>query len=181
MTPERAAIAKLLVERFRHRPRFMQARQVVSVVRRLIKRSHFNARGCLIWEGAKNNDGYGRISVVHLGQRFNFYVHRLAWQLAHDPRDIPYWREIAHKVCDCPPCFHPDHIESQRRRDNRVASAVNTNRRVDPARRRCVTKRRYSFSGAVRAAERLGKSGTVVFPYHCTMCLGWHNTSKAPA
>jgi len=126
---ERAAIAKLLIERFRHRPRFLQPRQVVSVIRRLIKHSRFNARGCLICTLATNNDGYSRISVWLHGQRFKFYVHRLSWQLAHDPHDIPMWREIAHKKCDCPPCFHPDHIESQRRPDNRRRSAENTNRK----------------------------------------------------
>jgi len=132
---ERAAIAKLLVERFRYRPRFLQPRQVVSVIRRLIRNSRFNARGCLVWTKGVNNDGYGRIGLWLHKERFKFYVHRLSWQLSHDPRDIPMWREIAHK-CDCPPCFHPDHIESQRRPDNRRRSAENTNRKRALARLR---------------------------------------------
>ena len=56
-------------------------------------------------------------------------------------------------------------------------------RKSSTAHRRCVTKVRFpSQAAAQKAAERLGaKRGVALYPYNCALCLGWHNTSKAPA
>jgi hypothetical protein len=150
VTSERAAIAKLLVERFRRRPRFLPVRQVVSVIRRLIKHSRFNERGCLIWRGNKNNDGYGRITVYLHGQQFKFYVHRLSWQLAHDPRDIPWYREISPR-CDTPACFHPSCVELVRKPVNRRRSAENTNRKKALRKANADLRPNYADAGSAAA------------------------------
>ena len=60
------------------------------------------------------------------GNHCSMYVHRLVDQLAHNPRDIPWYQEVAHS-CDCPPCFHPDHVARERRPDTRRRSAERTN------------------------------------------------------
>lgn len=66
---------------------------------------------CVIWQGAKNNKGYGRKS--HKG--VPVYVHRLAYEERHDP--IPEGLEIDH-LCRTPLCYNPDHLEAVTRREN---------------------------------------------------------------
>jgi hypothetical protein len=123
---DQIAAVKLLIERFRHRPRFLTVPQTVQVIRRLIRNALADPGGCIYWAGAVNNKHYGRINVRLHGRHFQFFVHRLAFQLAHDPGDIPKWMEVHHDCCR-PPCFHPAHLAKIRRTVNRRLSAENTN------------------------------------------------------
>ncbi len=120
----RADVVRFLIERFKHR-RF-PVHQHVLIIRRLLRNARLGRNGCIVWPRAKNNDGYGKTNVTLLRQEFQFYVHHLADYLANDPDDCPHWQERAHS-CDNPACFHPDHIERQRKRDNRRRSAERTN------------------------------------------------------
>ena len=130
---ERDAIVRLLVERFRRRPRFLTVPQTVRLIRRLVRNARPGPRDCVLWGRSRNNNGYGKLNLRLHGQHFQFYVHRLSHQLSQDPTDIPWYLEIAHG-CDTPPCFSPLCIERVRRPENRKASAENTNRKI--ARRR---------------------------------------------
>lgn len=123
---DRAEIAKHLTERFRYRPPFLTPEKVVQLIRRLIKHARPGYGRCILWGGARKKNGYGLINVRLFGEHHQLLVHRLAYQLAKNPGDIPRWREIAHG-CDTPPCFNPDCLESQRRLVNRRRSAQNTN------------------------------------------------------
>lgn len=126
---ERDAIVRLLVERFRRRPRFLTVPQTVRLIRRLVKHARPGDGLCVLWGGARNNDGYGKLNLRLHGRHFQFYVHRLSHQLADDPTDIPWYREVAHG-CDTPPCFSPLCLERARRPDNRRASGENTQRKL---------------------------------------------------
>lgn len=64
------------------------------------------ATGCLLWLGAHDAKGYGRVRFRGRLVR----VHRLAWQLARR-RSVPAGRLIAHR-CDRPPCLEPQHLRS---------------------------------------------------------------------
>lgn len=125
---DRNAIVRLLVERFRRRPHFLTVPQTVRLIRRLIRHARPGDGLCVLWGGARNGNGYGKLNLRLHGQHFQFYVHRLSHQLADDPSDIPWYREIAHG-CDTPPCLSPLCVERVRRSYNRKASAVNTNRK----------------------------------------------------
>jgi hypothetical protein len=59
--------------------------------------------GCLEWQGALSDNGYGRISVLGTAQR----VHRVAYELFNGP--IPEGMFVCHK-CDNPPCCEPGHL-----------------------------------------------------------------------
>lgn len=123
------ALRRLVEALGRHQPRALTVPQAVSAIRRLVDRAHVMPDGCIVWTGARNNDHYGKLNFRVGRTTLQRYVHRLAYQLAHDGRDIPHWREIGHG-CDCPPCFAPWHLECVRRRDNRVKSAQRTHAKV---------------------------------------------------
>lgn len=127
---QRERVVKLLIEHFRHRPRFLSVEQTVAIVRRMIRhaRPAGGASQCVLWSLNCNNDGYGRLSARISGRPAMLYVHRLAVQFAGHVRDIPRWMEASHG-CDTPPCFSPLCVQLERRRDNRVKSAINTNRK----------------------------------------------------
>lgn len=123
----RNEIIKLLVERLgRCRPYLLNARKTVAVIRRLIRHAVDGVGGCIFWGGAVNNDGYGKMNVILAGYHRQLYVHWLAELLANNPRELPHWMETSH-TCNHPPCFHPDHVRRERRRDNRRRSAERTN------------------------------------------------------
>lgn len=124
---DRDAMIRLLVEQLgRHRPRFLTVPKTVQIIRRIIKHARPHETGCILWGGAVTTDLYPRMNVRLHGNHCSLLVHRLVDQLAHDPRDIPWYQEVAHS-CDCPPCFHPDHVARERRPDNRRRSAERTN------------------------------------------------------
>lgn len=58
---------------------------------------------CLIWDGPRNQAGYGQIPQ----QSGTGSVHRLAWALRHGP--IPPDRHVCHR-CDRPACFAELHL-----------------------------------------------------------------------
>lgn len=59
--------------------------------------------GCLLWTGAKDSSGYGRMWV---GGRLHG-AHRIAWELAHGP--VPAGMYVLHR-CDRRACVLPAHL-----------------------------------------------------------------------
>ena len=64
---------------------------------------------CVIWTGAKNDDGYGmiRLTKVNRGILKTIKVHQLSWLLHKS--DIPAGLCVCHK-CDKPACVNPEHL-----------------------------------------------------------------------
>lgn len=82
--------------------------------------------------GARKAEKYGNYGKLNFrlsgGRHCQEYVHRLSWYLKAG-KDLPFYMEVAHS-CDNPPCFNPEHVEAQRRRDNRAKSGHNTQRKM---------------------------------------------------
>lgn len=78
----------------------------VPLVERLTDRLALTDSGCLEYQGAKDQHGYGRIG---LGGREGATVssHRVTYELFVGP--IPDGMHVCHR-CDNPPCCHPDHL-----------------------------------------------------------------------
>jgi hypothetical protein len=62
------------------------------------------ATGCLVWQGAHDAKGYGRVRYRGRVVR----PHRLAWELSRHRR-VPAGKLVTHR-CDNPPCFEPRHM-----------------------------------------------------------------------
>lgn len=68
-----------------------------------------DVRGCWIWRGARNEFGYGTISLRRRAKGAESQrVHRLMWEMHNGP--IPDGLVVRHR-CDNPPCVNPDHLE----------------------------------------------------------------------
>ena len=61
--------------------------------------------GCIIWIGALNDSGYGRVKVKNKFKR----AHRLAWELKNG--SIPHGLVIDHTVCQTRCCINLLHME----------------------------------------------------------------------
>lgn len=67
-----------------------------------------NLDGCWTWTGARNNQGYGQLSIGGFKGRL-ISAHRVAWEITHGP--IPAGMNVCHR-CDngAGGCVRPDHL-----------------------------------------------------------------------
>lgn len=71
---------------------------------------------CWVWQGAKNNKGYGR---TRWGRKF-VYAHRLAYHFHNDfPVDYDGKNQINH-LCRNRLCVNPKHLEVVSNRENTI-------------------------------------------------------------
>lgn len=94
-------------------------------------RADLSDAGCLIWRGAKNENGYGVVNVAPYGTRL---AHRVAFALAYGEPD----NDVCHR-CDTPACIEPAHLFDGTQADNiRDALAKGRMRGFFPRRDVCV-------------------------------------------
>ncbi len=74
-----------------------------------------DTNGCDIWQGSRNNYGYGR---VMLAERKIRYIHRVRYEREIGP--IPAGMDLDHFVCDngAGGCCNPFHCRPATRREN---------------------------------------------------------------
>ena len=72
-----------------------------------------DAEECWLWSGAKNDKGYGQISI----EGKVLYAHRVAYELVYGPVDDDL--EICHH-CDNSSCVRPNHLFIGTHHDNMV-------------------------------------------------------------
>jgi HNH endonuclease len=65
-------------------------------------------RGCWIWQGDLNDDGYGIFRVAVGGRRTRTGAHRAAWLAFRG--DIPHGLQTDH-LCRMHPCANPWHLD----------------------------------------------------------------------
>lgn len=80
---------------------------------RLIEHRIILTSGCWIWNGAKDDNGYGRIGFAYE----TWLVHRLSFHL-FKPEEFKENLHTCHK-CDTPSCFNPEHLYSGTDMDNK--------------------------------------------------------------
>jgi hypothetical protein len=100
-------------------------------------------KGCWLWTGATNSDGYGKITIQ---PRTGIPAHRVAYELFVGP--IPAGLQIDH-LCRVRNCVNPAHLEP-------VTPAENMARSV-AARTTC--KRGHEFTAENTYSRRNAKGG----------------------
>ena len=75
----------------------------VPTLEQLFERTVVDEHGCRIWQGSRDQDGYGRVTL----RSGRWLVHRLAYTLAHG--EIPDGLFVCHH-CDVTSCVNPDHL-----------------------------------------------------------------------
>ena len=76
-----------------------------NVAERLYRRYHLDDNGCWIWQGCKNKEGYGRISI---SKHEGMYTHRASYEVYHG-RSVHPDLHVLHK-CNNPSCINPNHL-----------------------------------------------------------------------
>lgn len=85
-----------------------------SLENKLLRRSHRDEDGCLIWEGGQAHNGYGLVWDNGKTKR----VHREAYKLRVGPIDD----ETVNHKCEKKLCFEPDHLETMSSAENTLSS-----------------------------------------------------------
>lgn len=60
--------------------------------------------GCWLWNGSRNNKGYGDIAA---GSGKHMLAHRVSWQIHFG--ELPHKIGVLHR-CDTPACVNPNHL-----------------------------------------------------------------------
>lgn len=82
----------------------------MNVIRRIARRSIVTESNCLIWQGGRDERGYGRICTGSRtdGTRKMRKVHRVAWEALKGP--IPEGLQLDH-LCRVTSCWNVLHLE----------------------------------------------------------------------
>ena len=70
---------------------------------------------CWLWTGARNENGYGWITVYENGKQRFYFVHKVSYEWEYG--DIPEGHIVRHQ-CDIPLCVRPSHLITGTYKDN---------------------------------------------------------------
>lgn len=74
-------------------------------------------KGCLLWEGPVDKDGYGRVRL----SKKNVFTHRLVWAFGLEGQRhgaMPPPEVVIRHRCDVPRCVNPEHLQAGSVADN---------------------------------------------------------------
>lgn len=117
--------------------KYDSGRQALPLLDRLRNRSVVNERGCWLWQGITNKDGYGRTKIGSRrdGSRRTALCHVAAWEYVNGPK--PPGMTLDHIECDTPACCNPEHLTlstmwENTRRSETSPTAVNARKTKCP-------------------------------------------------
>lgn len=132
------------------------------------------ASGCWEWRGARNDLGYGTLTLVRQGLD-KARVHRLMYERYNGL--IPEGLIVRHK-CDNPPCSNPDHLELGTMADN-TQDMMERGRHWRHGAEECLNGHPITDPSTYRFQERSDRNGEKV----CLRCqrerhVRWHEKKK---
>jgi hypothetical protein len=71
---------------------------------------------CKLWNGAKNNRGYGKLSRRDGERVYSVSVHKVAFVEVHGKK-LPKGHDVSH-LCDIRNCWEKKHLVAEKHRDN---------------------------------------------------------------
>jgi len=92
----------------------LPASEIGRLAGRIIARSRL-VGDCWVWQGGKDAQGYGALTVKIADRKRRVKTHRLMY--AHAKGGIPEGRVLDH-LCRNPSCCNPDHLEAVTQREN---------------------------------------------------------------
>lgn len=96
---------------------------------------------CWVWQGNRNNQGYG---MLHVGKPT--YAHRFSYEMANGP--IPPGMFILHS-CDNRPCVNPAHLRVGTSLDNMRDMIAKGRGHTGPLKTHCKRGHSYAANGRV--------------------------------
>lgn len=108
-----------------------------KLMKRLLKRRLITSKGCWLWTGPTNGNGYGRISTTdgHKG------VHRVSMRL-FKPDEYEETLDVLHS-CDIPKCFNPTHLRCGDDSEN-TKDAVERGNNYQASKTHCIRGHEYN-------------------------------------
>lgn len=97
-----------------------------KVADHLLRKTLRTELGCLVWTGAVDLGGYGKMAFEHGPRRMQLRAHRAAFEQANGP--IPAGQYVCH-ACDVKTCCEPSHLFLGDARVNNADMAAKGRRR----------------------------------------------------
>ena len=144
-------------------PRVSDAEYVERWIAKLKARSTTNDKGCFIWTGNTNRQGYGQSGF----RTVLVPNHRQMYRINHDMVELQTEQFVCH-TCDERRCWNPDHLWLGTCADNQL-DAVKKGRHYEAAKTHC--DKGHPLSGDnLRITKQCEKSGRKGFRRACKMC-----------
>lgn len=125
-----------------------------EIEERLWSRTKVTSTGCIEWQGARHERGYGKINIGGT----MYLTHRIAYELAfHAPDKL----HVCHR-CDNPPCCNPVHLFLGTQADNNKDSMLKGRRgkKLTPLQVDEIRKR-YTPYCKINGGQAMGKEFNV--------------------
>jgi hypothetical protein len=112
----------------------MKAGSVKPMEVKLRKYTLCPVKGCWLWTGAKDRDGYGRMRGSSQGEIWFKFAHRASYEF--HVGSIPEGGQVLHG-CDVPSCINPEHLylgdPAQNGLDKKLRGRARTTPQCGPA------------------------------------------------
>lgn len=118
----------------------------LPILTRLMRRTVYEANGCLTWHGKRDAQGYGRIEVrTGPGEGRTAQTHRVAYEALVGP--IPDGLQLDH-LCRNTGCWRPDHLEPVTCRENLLRG--NTFQARNASKTQCVNGHPFTDENTIK-------------------------------
>lgn len=160
----------------------------MDILKKIISRIEITPSNCWIWQGSKNNKGYGKVVTnydSHTRKSTTKLVHRAMYEISNGK--IPIGLFVCH-TCDIPLCCNPTHLFIGTQKDNMhdmiKKGKVNLQFRNEAIKKSWTSKRRLQKSKQSKSImmkihnEKAKQAGVPINWKYCPSCKHWYPRSN---